>query len=527
MIYTYLLQEDGSHIVLDGGQGELLQENEELLLTESGDTFVMEENVGFIQLEGVQSKIIGIADANGSATGILRVFRLHRIQGEAIGVGSVTSDMKVIKNTRRLSQDNRYVSGQPRPNFPFIVYHTDVRAMSDLTVVPDNGYFLVSVLYNKETDDPQIAAFGGFPCDVGQKYVQTIQGTTLTLLLFRPPEKREVVCYKGSLILFRFDDGVWNKYQSYPQRFLTSCMAFDIFDAAKVYDYFAQLLGAAQYQWSFDSRRILEFKVAGLCPADRLPYLAEHFGQSVRADETELQKRGKILLGMECSRHTGTPKGVELRLQALGYFGQVFEVWVYPDHPEIYRRPPNQSAATPFVFRDVMKTTATSINGAIVGNETVFQFGSAVDWSVGDTLEATPATGKPALFTISAIHPGNTFVYVSCGASAPFLAAGVTFRIVKRAWLTIPHGFTSTKPDKYWPSSRSVVAYANKDGTPISEAPQGFAGIAAFEKFLAEQLYDDVLPMAQDIRAFASIVGYSKNGDGVVVSDTLSITNIP
>ena len=431
----------------------------------------------------------------------------------------------------RLFQDDRYVSGQPRPSFPLIVYHTDVRTLSDLSIVPDGGYFLLSVLYNAETDDPMFAARGGFPKDIGKKVTRTLNGVTFTQYRFRPPEKREVVCYKGSLVLYRFDNDVWVQYVSYPQRLLSSCKAFEVFDLAKVYDYFAQVLGAAQYQWGYDSRRVLEFKVPGLCPTDRLPYLAEHFGQSVRADETEAQKRGKILLGMECSRHAGTHRGVELRMQSLGYIGVIHEVWVWADHPEIYNRPPNSSAATPLVFGVVARPTATSDVGSVLGNETRFVVSDPgpADWVVGDLLEVTPTVGAPAVFLVSDISvSGSDFIVtVPMVASAAFLVPGASLRIVLRAWLTIPHGFSSSAPEDYWPSSRCVVAYADKDGDAISEAPHGFAGLSAFHSFLTEQLYSDVLPIASDIRAFAPIVGYSVDGDGSAVSDTLSITNLP
>lgn len=482
-------------------------------------------------LEGNASIITGVADADGVAEGEIVVRFIHTISGEAVGNGTATGELSEVRDRYHATQDERAIDGQPRPNFPLLVYHTDVRNLSDLAVVPDNGYFLLSVLYDKDLDDPLFAAHGGFPKYIGQKVTRTIQGVTFTQYRFRAPAKREVVCYKGSLILYRYDNDVWVRYTSYPQRLLSSCLAFEIFDTQKIYDYLAQVIGAAQYQWGYDARRILEFKVPGDCPTARLPYLAEHLGQTVRADETESQQRGKILLGLECSRNAGTARGVELRMQALGYIGTAQEVWVWPDHAETYTRPPNSSVASPLVFGDPDKPTAVSAVGTVLSNTTRFRVTSNApdSWDVGDLLEVTPTGGTPAVFSISAIATVglDRLVTVPMEASAAFLAPGASLRIVRRSWLSIPHGFLSGAPQDYWPSSRCIVSYADKSGDPIAEPPPGFAGMSTFHSFLAEQLYSDVLPMASDIRAFAPIVGYSEPGDGSAVSDSLLITNLP
>ena len=98
MLYPYLLNEDGDRILLDDGQSELTQEDDEIILTESGATLIMEENLAFIRIEGNVTAINGVADAYGDATGTLRIRLLGVITGEAIGVGSATGDIVVVRD---------------------------------------------------------------------------------------------------------------------------------------------------------------------------------------------------------------------------------------------------------------------------------------------------------------------------------------------------------------------------------------------------------------------------------------------
>lgn len=419
-----------------------------------------------------------------------------------------------------LTREDRARETEVRPSTPVWVYLLDALEQADLSVVPDNQGFLVSALYNPNDHDPYFNQRGARPNSIGEKVIVRNEAGEITnqTLVFRDPDPLEVVAYIGSLALYRFErDEAWRLYATLPQRALEGMRAFDSLDDDKIYDYYAKLLGSVYAQWSYDNYFLAQVYDPFVAPPAILPILAAQYGLKVTEDETEAQKRTKIALAIPTFKLKGLVQGIQLRLFALGYRADVFEVWVWPDNPERFANVPNDSWAA-YDWSAAPGATTASVIG-VAGSVVTFSGNLTSAWDPGAIIQIRePASLLGPAFQAQTVTFTGSGTEVDFGVpvgSLPSPANGVN---VIPSWLAIPHGFFSGEPDFYYPTSRIIITLTDLEGNPIDAVPASFlernpgATLNEFWEFIAADIGPDVLPVHDDIKAFGVISGDGRDG---------------
>lgn len=451
---------------------------------------------------------------------------------------SGTIDVQVIPSAslvsssvnREITREDRYEEDGIRPSFPIYVFAMDVRQQVDIDAVPIGQFFVLSTLYNRFDDDAYFYENGGGePGMIGQR-VQLYEADGVTpagvTTLFRSPQRAEVVCFVGSLTLFRWERSqTWQEYYSMPERALAGNPAFTILDPDQIYAYYARVIGAAQAQWAYDNEILFSFYDPRLCPEPLLIPLGKQYGLQLSEGESEAQRRAKIELAVPTFKAKGLDEAVERRLIALGYRGCVWEVWIDPNHPELFTNDPNNSMAT---YRWAYDPDLTAYPVATNSGTVIAIDGDVeTEWENLRYLlvrDGSQGSGEGRLFFIKEVgsFSGSTTPVEVTPAPTEDLT-GMTAIPAMPGYVTRPHAMTRDIPIRYWPSSRLVVHVTYADGTPIDETPEDFeetfpgSSLEDFWSFLADQLYDDVIPLHTDIKFFGTSLGDSReNGDEVV-----------
>lgn len=331
-----------------------------------------------------------------------------------------------------------------RPAFPLLVY-TLVQATSDVSLIPDNGSFIMSAAY-VPLDADGLSDFGALSGGVGTKVVR--DGFP-TILVFRLPADNEVVRLvnltgAGALRdggYYRWDGSIWRGYRTMPQRAMDGMNAFASMDPDRIYDYWGSLLGGLQYSLTVDAVSLTQLFDAETVPDEYLGLLGSMLGVSVPQDETPAVRRYLVQTAVPRNRLRGLNHGVALRLFLMGYIGTAKEVWVNP------------------IASD--------------------------NWT--DAIDA----------------PSD----VRADIAAKGLVVDPTSGVKGQDWIEVDHA-TQAAYDAlaagYVPSSRITVYLNNRDGSPIS-AGMSLSSAEALKQSVATALAEDVLPMQTTVRFFATI----------------------
>lgn len=360
-----------------------------------------------------------------------------------------------------------------RPSTPLIVYARGATETTDLddANVPDNEPFLVSERFLKPPGHP-FTEGGAIPSDIG---VKVVPDSGPTYYKFRRPDIREVVWYvviddegeRNDGGLYRYDSRqVWRAYQSQPQRALEGQYAFSIFDPDKVYDYYAKLVGAAYYQWAFDTNCIARLLDVDASPEPYLDMLGQQLGLlPYCADEdggtpTAL-KRQQIKIAFSIFKDKGTPGAIRPFTRCLGYVVYAWEVWVDPEHVD--------------------------------------------NWT---DLASAPA----AIQADAASRNIDRLIRTGSGEKG-------------QEWVEYPHGYVIGPPDAYFPSSRISLHINNEDGSSIDlSLPE--ATLDAIKEAVSDAVLNHLIPLHVDVRHFVTDEEVSDAQDTVEVSDSLLLTEV-
>lgn len=440
--------------------------------------------------------------------------------GDVIASPVVTGTWVIQRIKQVLTREDRARATEIRPSTPVLVYLLDALEQADLSVVPDNADFLVSALYNPNDHDPYFGARGAKPNSIGEKVIVRNEAGEIAnqTLVFRDPDPLEVVAYVGSLALYRFERGeTWRLYATLPQRALEGMRAFDSLDEDKIYDYYAKLLGTVYAQWSYDNYFLARAYDPFVTPPGILPFLAAQYGLKVTENETEAQKRNKIALAIPTFKLKGLVLGIQLRLFALGYRADVFEVWVWPDNPERFPNVPNDSWAA-YDWSAAPGATTAAVTG-VVGSVVTFAGNLTSVWAPGDIIQIRePGSLLGPAFQAQSVTFTGSGTDVDFGVPVGTLPSPADGVNVIPSWLAIPHGFFSGEPDFYYPTSRIIITLTDLDGNPIDSVPTAFlernpgATLNEFWEYLAADIGPDVLPVHDDIKAFGVISGDGRDG---------------
>ena len=501
---------------------------------------------------------------------------------QGVIVQPVVLDYTQLQVTRAAasSRESDYEATGYRKSFPHLVYHLSARSDLDIAnVVPPNRSFLVAADF---TGGPGNDFFdqGAGPQSIGTLVVNESGGSSY--LVFRPPLPDEVVYYVDSddknIALYRYelnrDTGrfTWRRYPCQPYRTLDGMYAFHIFDPDNIYGYYAEVLGALQYQWGYDSWVLADQYDSERVSSYYLPALAANWGVTLKWDDNLLTRRLKTRNAIPSFKTRGLDAGVVTRLHTIGYRGYAREIWINPGAKAL-RLTMNYNGASgniPIVSTARHITTCGFSNGGDsrpavasiqfrrgispcpntgevapdegstiqISDGTItrtFEFDSdasvlpgniAVPYLPYEEIEDTFATFAALLaaqgfdFTITDISIVN--IYGPPIRDEPVSSSSTGCRdssvpAYRSDFVEIPHGNSPDNPCAYWPSSRVSIHLMNRSGEPIDIPP-------SLKARIFEELRFDVLPAHVDIAFFATDV--SVGAEEMQVEDVLNITEV-
>lgn len=523
---------------------------------------------GFVRLAAYLSHVIASAAlVTGGFAGDASISSVLTSQTE------VTGFFKIVRSAAS-SKEASYEATGYRVSFPVLIYAQDTKVIQQIPTVPSNRSFLVAPDFIPTPGD-LFSDNGAGPNYIGTKVVNP--STNVATLAFRAPLQNEVVWSVPDSKLYRFEtnfvSGVssWKLYRSAPQRFFDGQVVFSILDPDGIYDYLGQLLGAAQYEWSYDLDVLQQQNDPRACSHFFLAFLASQFGLTLDFSDPIEVRRAKTASAVPAFKFKGTEKGVEIRLRDLGYIGYARELWANPGDPtcsitdsafgtsgNVALKASNQytsiwgmdggSAVTKAVgyvsFRTEVPPDSTdtlTVTDA-AGLTKVFQFtatpsggniavtpGSSPDDTMANLVTAINGSG----LAVTAVHTTKVKTY---GPPIRNQSVSSTFHGTRVAatdpaeFREYPHGYWSTEVPVYALTSRISVHVNLTDGSPLrySESPGDIQAALALKQKIANDLQFDVLPAHIDIEFFATDRNVNGPGgsEGVTVGETFSVTHV-
>lgn len=471
------------------------------------------------------------------------------ISGTA-GVSASLLGSLVVERTPAEGAEAQFDAIGVRPSLPVIVYVLAANGMSDVNAgqVPAGQSFLVSAGYVGEGGDPFFEA-GAAPNYVGTWTVPTYGPPYPS---FRAPTFDEVVWFQPSSTLYRYFTDPrtntvmgWQLYRSMPERALTGQIVFNVFDPDGIYLYYARLVGAQMAQLQYDNWTLLSLYDPAAVSHWFLPLLAANWGLELAATDSEQVQRSKTSGAVSLFKLKGLPESVQLRLRALGYTGYANEVWVNPTNASNFQsavtNPDGSASSGPTGagtdYREYPHGYRTNdpVSDAPITAE-----------SQGLTIASATQTGRvqlPAIqagtldLTITLPSSGGTFVLDDNGSGAFTAGANTTSLVLSTSSINYTTGawsvsFTGAAPaggtilanyskviggDGYYPSSRVAIHLNDGSGNPLALSAADMAVVST-------SLMADILPAHVDVRYFATDIPVTASPEGVVVADTLTIT---
>lgn len=139
--------------------------------------------------------------------------------------------------------------------------------------------------------------------------------------------------FDAASLVLRWEGTTWEEYRTLPQRALDGQRAFELFDSAGVYDYYAMLLGLVYAQFMVDTKFIATLCDPRKVPDSRLRTLATTLGVRMDSRQSLTELREAVRRSGPWRKSKGTADAVVQSLELLGYTGYATQVWVDPTVP--------------------------------------------------------------------------------------------------------------------------------------------------------------------------------------------------
>jgi phage tail P2-like protein len=457
---------------------------------------------------------------------------------------TLSGDLKLTEAYRFTPSERKEELGY-RPITPLLVKAVDVETEADLDAanVDVGDLFVIS---NNFVGGPGDLFYdsGAKPGSIGQKVEKPNPGI---LYVFRDGAPYEVVWHVAvdggtytDLGFYRWEEDAWFAYRTLPQRALDGQYATTVLDPDKIYDYYARLLGAMMAMLQGDNQELLTLSDPDTAPVETLPFLASQFGLTLNVAESEDIQRERIKAAIPTYEKKGLADAVDLRLRAVGYRGDPYEVWVDPLNPSNYTDDATGEKGTDWIeivhgSRILAPQRSFSLYGDV--NPVVGDVVIVSDFYATETFEFTAGggagpgnievvIGATAADTVAALIAAVNGSALAVTATEDTLADYPTMLLSTGKIYSDVH--TAVVRNGYVPSSRVTVHIRRFDGTAVvMDRPQ--EELDEIKEAVARELRRDVLPVYVDIRAYATdleVGGVPETGEALEISDELALIEV-
>jgi Phage tail protein (Tail_P2_I) len=276
--------------------------------------------------------IVGTASLNESITGVF--VANAPLTGTAFSNFVPTGSFR-FNTAEQASLESTYEVSGYRPSIPVLVYVLQANDAPSVVGVPPNRNFLVSSAFAGISGNPFYDS--GASADYIGTVVKPASGPNY--YVFRRPHPYEVIWYVPGRTTYRYEldrdtqNYRWVLYKGIPERGWDDQYVGSIFDPDGIVTYYTKMMSALMWRWAYDTEILSNQLNPFLVSSYYLSSLGQQYGLTLNAESDENINRSLVANAVPSFKQKGVNKGVQIRLQALGYRAFVNEIWVNPTNP--------------------------------------------------------------------------------------------------------------------------------------------------------------------------------------------------